>query len=227
MAALPFFLILSKNDRTGGRIIWMQWMSRRFLSILNCRVDVTGNVPAEGLVASNHLGYADILVIGSVCPALFVAKSDVKDWPVFGWLTRGAGTIFVSRDNPSEVPAQLRRMEKPLGEGIPVVLFPEGTSSGGESVLPLRSSLLEAAVRSGRPVTPVAVSYDLKGGGDVGQEIAYWGEAILLTHLLNLLSKPSFRAQLRFGETRDPMPNRKEESSRLHAEITHLLRSVT
>jgi lyso-ornithine lipid O-acyltransferase len=223
LAVLPFFLIRLGDVPIPGRIAWMQWMSRRFLSLLHCRVEVIGKIPSEGLVASNHLGYVDILVIGSVCPALFVAKGDVKDWPVFGWLTRNAGTIFVSRDRPAEVPAQLRRMEKPLQEGIPVVLFPEGTSSDGTKVLPFRSSLLECAVRSGKPVTPAAIAYDLHGHGHPGTEVAYWGDHTMLPHLLNLLAKKSFSARLSFGETRPPESDRKKEAARLHAEISTLL----
>jgi 1-acyl-sn-glycerol-3-phosphate acyltransferase len=225
MAALRWFLI-RKGGGESARIAWMQWMSRRFLSLLDCHVTVSGSIPAEGLVASNHLGYVDILVIGSLCPAIFVAKSDVNAWPVFGWLCRNAGTIFVSRDNPAEVPAQLATMERPLRERIPVVLFPEGTSSEGSTVLPFRSSLLEATVRSGRPVTPAAISYSLHGNGNPGQEIAYWGDHTLFPHLLNLLSKPGFEARIAFGHSRPPESDRKREATRLHGEVSGLLEQM-
>jgi 1-acyl-sn-glycerol-3-phosphate acyltransferase len=225
MAALPWFLMRA-GENVKGRIAWMQWMSRRFLALLHCRVTVSGAIPAEGLVACNHLGYVDILVIGSLCPAIFVAKSDVDSWPVFGWLSRNAGTIFVSRDNPAQVPVQLRNMERPLGEGVPVVLFPEGTSSDGSRVLPFRSSLLESAVRSGKPVTPAAIAYDLLCDGNPGQEIAYWGDHSLLPHLLNLLSKPGFEALVSFGSARCPESDRKIESTRLHGEVSVLMGSI-
>jgi 1-acyl-sn-glycerol-3-phosphate acyltransferase len=223
MTCLPWFFITAHGGRVTARIAWMQWMSRRFLALLHCRVTVTGDVPSEGLVAGNHLGYIDILVLGSLCPAVFVAKSNVASWPVFGWLSRNAGTIFVSRDNPTEVPAQLAMMERPLREGGLIVLFPEGTSSDGSHVLPFRSSLLESAVRSGKPITPVAISYSLHGHGDPGQEIAYWGDHTLLPHLLNLLSKPGFEASIAFGPARSPEADRKCEAARLHAEVWELL----
>ena len=222
MMALGCFLLRGRDERSA-RIAWMQWMSRRFLSLLHCRVELSGPVPATGLVAANHLGYVDILVLGSVCPAVFVAKSDVDAWPVFGWLARHAGTIFVSRDQPAEVPSQLRRMEEPLAQGHPVILFPEGTSSDGSRVLPFRSSLLESAVRSGRPVTPAAVAYDLHGEGSPGNEVAYWGGHTLVPHLVNLLSKKAFTARLAFGETRPTEADRKKEAARLHGEVTALL----
>lgn len=225
MVVLRWFLI-RQGGGESARISWMQWMSRRFLALLHARVTVSGSIPVEGLVASNHLSYVDILVIGSLCPAVFVAKSDVNAWPVFGWLCRNAGTIFVSRDNPAEVPAQLATMERPLREGIPVVLFPEGTSSEGSTVLPLRSSLLESAVRSGKPVTPTAISYSLHGNGNPGQEIAYWGEHTLFPHLLNLLSKTGFEARIAFGHSRPPESDRKREATRLYGEVSELLKQM-
>ena len=225
MVSLAWFLMSGRGTARDARIAWMQWMSRRFLSLLRCKVSVTGVVPSCGLIACNHLGYVDILVIGSVCPAIFVAKSDVAGWPLFGWLSRNAGTIFVSRESPSEVPAQLRQMEGPLHVGVPVVLFPEGTSSDGTRVLPFRSSLLEAAVHSGLAVTPASVGYDLSGDGDVGQEIAYWGDHTLLPHLVNLLSKHSFAARLHFGAPRRPSADRKIEAKILHQEVSAIHRS--
>jgi 1-acyl-sn-glycerol-3-phosphate acyltransferase len=225
MAALAWFLVRA-GDIEKGRIAWMQWMSRRFLALLHCRVTVSGDLPTGGLIAANHLGYVDILVLGSFCPAIFVAKSDVDSWPVFGWLSRNAGTIFVSRDNPAEVPAQLATMERPLREGVPIVLFPEGTSSDGSRVLPFRSSLLESAVRSGKPITPVAISYSLHGHGDPGQEIAYWGDHTLFPHLLNLLSKSGFEARIAFGQSRHPESDRKREAIRLHGEVSGLLEQM-
>lgn len=218
--SLTWFLVSGRGREAEARIGWMQWMSRRFLALLHCDVMVSGAVPSSGLIASNHLSYVDILVIGSVCPAVFVAKSDVAGWPVFGWLSRNAGTIFVSRDTPTYVPAQLAKIEKPLRAGIPVVLFPEGTSSDGSGVLPFRSSLLEAAVSSGSTITPASIAYTLQVGGDPGTEIAYWGDHTLLPHLVNLLSKPSFTAQLHFATSRKPSADRKIEAKLLHQEVS-------
>jgi len=226
MTCLPWFFVMARGVRVTARIAWMQWMSRRFLSVLHCKVSLSGIVPSQGLIACNHLGYVDILVIGSVCPAIFVAKSDVKSWPIFGWLASRAGTIFVSRDDRAEVATQLKEMEIPLRNGHPVVLFPEGTSSDGSSVLPFRSSLFQSVIATGKPITPTTIGYDLGVEGSVGSEIAYWGDLILLPHLLNLLSKKIFVARLVFGPTRKPMPDRKQEATLLHAEVLALHQSI-
>ncbi len=225
MVALTWFLKRGDGNSVNSRIAWMQWMSRRFLALLHCDASVSGAIPTSGLIACNHLGYVDILVIGSVCPAIFVAKSDVEGWPVFGWLASRAGTIFVSRTEPAKVAAQLCAMERPLRGGHPVVLFPEGTSSDGSSVLPFRSSLFESVLSTGCPITPASIRYDLLGEGDVGQEVAYWGEHSLIPHLTNLLSKKAFTANLSFGSTRSPMPDRKSEARQLHQEVLEIHRS--
>ena len=227
MVSLAWFLKSERGGETDARTAWMQWMSRRFLALLHCEVKVVGKVPESGLIACNHLGYVDILVIGSVSPAVFVAKSDVREWPIFGWLTSRAGTIFVSRNAPAQVASQLREMQQPLKEGRPVVLFPEGTSSDGSTVLPLRSSLFESVIATVSPITPAAIGYDLGGQGSVGAEVAYWGDHVLLPHLLNLLSKESFAAHLAFGTTRSPMPDRKQEAAVLRDEILALHRTLS
>ena len=227
MVALAWFLRRHDRNPVNSRIAWMQWMSRRFLALLHCNVSVSGDVPKSGLIACNHLGYVDILVIGSLCPAIFVAKNDVKEWPIFGWLASRAGTIFVSRNEPAKVATQLREMERPLREGYPVVLFPEGTSSDGSSVLPFRSSLLESVLITECSITPAVISYELMGEGDVGREVAYWGDHRLIPHLGNLLSKSAFTANLSFGSTRSPMPDRKSEAKQLHHEVLEIHRSLS
>jgi len=226
MVALAWFLRTGNHGKTAARIAWMQWMSRRFLAVLHVQVTITGEIPREGLIACNHLGYVDILVLGSVCPAIFVAKSDVRAWPIFGWLASRAGTIFVSRDAPAKVAAQLREMEHPLREGRPVILFPEGTSSDGSQVLAFRSSLLESAILTGSPFTAAAIGYDLQGEGSVGTEVAYWGDLVLVPHLINLLSKTSLKARLSFGQARNPQHDRKQEARLLHEEVCLLHRNL-
>jgi len=226
MVALAWFLRRHDRNPVNSRIAWMQWMSRRFLALIHCNVSVSGDVPKSGLIACNHLGYVDILVIGSLCPAIFVAKNDVKEWPIFGWLASRAGTIFVSRNEPAKVATQLREMERPLREGYPVVLFPEGTSSDGSSVLPFRSSLFESVLITECSITPAVISYELMGEGDVGREVAYWGDHRLIPHLGNLLSKSAFTANLSFGSTRSPMPDRKSEARQLHHEVLEIHRSL-
>ena len=225
MVSLTWFLMTARASEAEARIAWMQWMSCRLLSVLNCKVTLVGGIPLSGLIACNHLGYVDILVIGSVCPAIFVAKSDVQKWPVFGWLAAQAGSIFVSRNEPTKIASQLREIELPLRAGHPVVLFPEGTSSDGTSVLPFRSSLFESAISTGSSITPTAIAYH-HVGVDFGSEVAYWGDLVLVPHLLNLLAKESFTASLSFGSPRALLTDRKNEVKFLHQQVSQIHQSL-
>jgi 1-acyl-sn-glycerol-3-phosphate acyltransferase len=204
------------------RAEWMQWMSGRFLAMLGCKVHVTGQIPRRGLVASNHLGYVDILVIGSVCPCVFVAKSDVRGWPVFGLLARLAGTVFVRRKAPADAARQVQTLGSVLRGGHPMVLFPEGTSSGGESVLPFRSSLLQAAIANDLVMIPAAIHYRVDQPALVERDIALWGDMKLPVHLWNLLGIRSFEALLAFGEPLSPNSDRKEACRQLHQAVENI-----
>ena len=228
---LAGFFRYHKSRRPDGRdalrekLAWMQGMSRSFLRLLDCEARVTGVVPRQGLIVSNHLSYVDILVIGSVCPAVFVAKSEVRRWPIFGWLSEMAGAIFIERGRSRTVRDQLAEIIRPLAAGVPVVLFPEGTSSDGSRVLPFYSSLLEAARLAESPVTPCAIRYELDDAGCVSREVCYWGDMVFGGHLFKLLSKRSLRAEVSFGPPRPLVSDRKSEAARFQAEVAGLLGS--
>src|SRR5437764_10384856 len=130
-----------------ARASWLQFATRRFLRIFRATVQTSGPMPSNGLLVCNHLSYMDILVLSSLTPAVFVAKREVKSWPVFGWFARLAGTLFVDCERRTQVGKVTNQIESVLNEGVLTILFPEGTSSGGETVLPFKSSLLEPATR--------------------------------------------------------------------------------
>src|SRR5258708_15386051 len=131
----------------AARTRWLQGVCRRALRVFQVNLRVTGPIPSSGLLACNHLSYLDILVLGATTPCVFVSKCEVRRWPVFGWFASLAGTLFLRREKRSDVARMTREMRRVLDEGQLVVLFPEGTSSDGSSVLPFKSSLLEPAIR--------------------------------------------------------------------------------
>jgi len=108
-----------------------------------------------------------------------------------------------------------------LGAGVLVVLFPEGTSSGGESVLPFKSSLLEPATRQSHSLTAGHLRYDLRDG-NASEEVCYWKDMTLLPDLINLLSKAAVRASVRFTRIGRGNTNRKELARQLHSEVLRL-----
>ncbi len=208
-------------NQRAARAAWMHRAARRHLQIFNCFPEVSGPVPKSGLLVSNHLGYLDILAISSVTPAAFVSKAEVRGWPIFGWLAKIGGTIFVQREHRLQVGAANIEIQAALAEGALVVVFPEGTSSNGETVLPFRASLLEPALRGGYEISIACLRYELVDG-DAKQEVCYWGDHTFFPHLLNLLGKRQIRATLRFEPFRRTTDDRKELAKELHAAVVEL-----
>ncbi|HLP77049.1 MAG TPA: lysophospholipid acyltransferase family protein, partial [Candidatus Paceibacterota bacterium] len=207
--------------RFAARGAWLQYASGRLLRIFRAHIHVDGEIPKHGLLVSNHLGYVDILVLASLTPAVFVAKREVKSWPVFGWFAQLAGTVFVHRERRAQTVEATQEIEAVLGDSVLVILFPEGTSSDGKTVLPFKSSLLEPAVKQSPEIFAGWIHYELDDG-DPSEDVCYWGDMTLVPHLINLLSKHSVRAIVRFAPLREAPSDRKELARRLHAEVMRL-----
>lgn len=205
----------------ASRAVWLQCLCRRMLRVFGVALDVSGAIPARGLLVSNHLSYVDILVIGACAPAVFVAKREVRHWPVFGWFARLAGTVFVDRESRGRVGQAAEEVGTALKSGALVVLFPEGTSSDGRSVLPFKSSLLEPAAHRAHPLATALIQYELPDG-DVGEEVCYWKDMTLVPHLVNLLSKRGLRAAIRFTQSAAGSSDRKQIARQLHSEMLQM-----
>lgn len=209
------------------RSLWQQRWARGFSRIVGLRVHHHGTPPAAGMIVSNHLSYLDILAYGALVPCVFVAKKEVASWPALGLLARMAGTIFVDRTRRTKVGDANLRITEALQAGNIVILFAEGTSSDGRTVLPFRSALLEPAALSHCTVVPAAIRYHLEDGS-VPDEVCYWRDMTLLPHLLNLFSKDSVRADVAFGtgETGSLNASRKAITRELRARVSELHSSL-
>jgi lyso-ornithine lipid O-acyltransferase len=203
------------------RAAWLQHTSRRLLGIFKPEIKIRGTIPKSGLLVSNHLSYVDILIIASITPAIFVAKREVKGWLVFGFFARLAGTVFVDRERRTRVGRTTTEIETALDESALVVLFPEGTSSNGETVLPFKSSLLEPATRRQHALFASHIHYEIEDG-DVSEEVCYWRNTSLFMHIINLLGKKTIKAEVRFTQLREGSTDRKELAKQLHSEILRL-----
>lgn len=203
---------------------WLQWCSRRTLRVFSVPTEARGALPPAGLLVSNHLSYLDILVLVSLTPAVFVSKSEVKNWPVFGWFARLAGTLFVDRTRRSDVTRMNAQIEQSLTTGNVVVLFPEGTSWNGQEVLPFKSSLLEPIVGSGFPLTAGGIQYSI-ADGSVADDVCYWGDMTFFPHFLKLMTKRQIRARVTFAPIPLPASNRKDLALQLHAAVAQLASS--
>jgi 1-acyl-sn-glycerol-3-phosphate acyltransferase len=211
----------SKKSGLAGRALWLHRASRRILRIFKLEPQVTGPVPSSGLLVSNHLSYLDVLVLMAIMPAIFVAKYEIRYWPVIGQLAMLAGTLFIDRERRSDVRQLTEEIRTVLNQGTLVILFPEGTSTNGQGVLPFKSSLLEPAVRQTHPITVGCIGYALDDG-DVSEDICYWGNVTFFPHMLNLLSKRAVRAFVRFARFERSRTDRKELAQQLRLEVLKL-----
>ncbi len=218
-----FFTVVlaSAKNKRALRAEWLHRSSLSHLRIFNCTTTVSGPVPKNGLLVSNHLSYLDILVLCAVTPAVFVSKSEVRQWPLFGWLAARAGTVFIERERRTHVGAVNREIESALADGVLVVVFPEGTSTNGSEILPFRSSLLEPVAAGAHTIAIGYVHYELDDG-DAGNEVCYWGDHTFFPHLLNLLGKRRVRATVRFGTFQRTTDDRKELAKQLREAVLRL-----
>lgn len=223
-ASLDFIFRLwlpGKTSSVQARAEWMQFWSLRFLRALRVQVHYRGNPPARGILVANHLSYIDVLVLGSIRPLVFLSKAEVRSWPLLGFLTRFAGTLYIKRDQKSEVVRLGGELAPVVETGMVVVLFLEGTSSDGQTVLPFRSSLLAPAAERGWPATGAWLHYDLPGGS-VADEVCYWRDMTFGPHFLNLLSKKNIQAFVSFGSPVSEGLDRKEMARALHEQVCRL-----
>ncbi len=217
---------LGRSGRGGDPAACAAWLRIYGANSLRCAgiaCHAPGPPPSRGMIVSNHLSYLDIAVLASTGPMVFVSKAEVASWPFLGSLARCGGTLFLKRGQRSHV-AEIAAAFRPIIEaGTVVTLFPEGTSSGGDRVLPFRPSLLEPAAANGWPVTPAWVTYDIDPGeGTLGDDVAYWRDMTFAPHFLNLLAKRSVRARVYFGPPLVGITDRKELARRLHEGVCAL-----
>jgi 1-acyl-sn-glycerol-3-phosphate acyltransferase len=198
--ALRFWLIRVRGPLSlEQRALWLQSASRGVLASLGIHTRVEGRIPTQGLVVSNHLSYLDIVILSAAMPCFFVSKVEVKRWPFFGQAASAGGTIFLDRSSRSSANRVAAQITERLTSSMPVLLFPEGTSTDGREFLPFRSRLFLPAVQAQAPITAAAVRYVLEEGAQE-RDLCWYGDAPFLPHLWKVLGSSGFSAQIRFGQ---------------------------
>jgi len=171
--------------------------SRRLLAICNVRVESAPGAPAleHALFVANHISWLDIFVLNSLHPCRFVAKAEIRSWPVLGWLASAAGTVFIARGNRRELRHIFKGIVSVLEQGERVAFFPEGTVGQQGSVLPFHANLFEAAIDAKVALQPCALAYlDANGGWHRG--VDYMGEVTFVDSLLTILKGAPVRARV-------------------------------
>lgn len=182
------------------RALWLQASCRSLLACLEIESRIIGDPPARGLVVANHLSYLDIVVLAAAMPCFFVAKSEIAGWPVFGKAARAGGTIFLVRTSRASANNVAREIERRLQLPIPVLLFPEGTSTDGTRVLRFHSRLIDPAVDASAPITAAALRYSASGVEE--RELCWYDEVPFVRHVWKTLGREGLRAEVRFGPPR-------------------------
>lgn len=181
-------------------VIIRQW-SLDCLRILNVHVRIKGDAPPSEttsvLFIANHVSWLDILALNAIKRVRFVAKSEVREWPVVGWLAARTGTLFLKRDRPFQLIRLNRSLQAALKQGQCVALFPEGTTSDGRTVLHFHSGLLESAVASHSLIWPVALHYRGSDGRPAAS-VAFVGDLTLIESLWRVMTQPVVHVNLHF-----------------------------
>ena len=194
--------------------------SRRLLEALGIELRISG-ATAEGLLVANHISFLDIFVINAVAPAAFVAKDDVRGWPLIGWLAARTDTIFLERGSRAAAQHARARLVEELRAGHHVAVFPEGTTTIGDRVLPFHGALFQAAIDAGTPVTPLALRY--RGRDGRRSEAPAYVDAITLWQCLRAIAtSDGLVARI---EVLTPMPplvaDRRHLAAHAHRAIAH------
>lgn len=186
------------------RADWLHRFCARAMRGLGIEICVVGKFPESGAVISNHLSYLDIVVFAATRPCVFVSKAEIARWPVVGWMTTMSGTVYVERGHGGSAMRARRGMQAALDAGLPVVFFPEGTTSNGSRLLKFHSGLLAQVLDGGSTVTAAYLRYSLveKNGPDVSvaEDVCYWGDRHMLAHVFKVLGLRGVRAEVRFAE---------------------------
>ena len=188
-----------------------------------CSVTVTseGPPPPPGsLVVSNHLGYLDIPVLSSLVPMVFVAKAGLRRWPFWGFAATTGGTIFVRRSTKRDVLRVRREMGDAQGRGSSVIVFPEATSTAGDTILPLKAALLADAAAQETPVYWLTVSYRTPPGSHAARDrVCWWGDIGFVPHVLGLFALKRIHCRVRFGDA----PVRSGDRKAMAVELRHAM----
>ena len=173
--------------------------SKRFLQLLGVAVKVNGEPLQKGplMVVINHVSWLDILVMLAAQPVCFVSKSEVRHWPIIGWLATNVGTLYIERTKARDALRVIHQIAESLKAGHLIGIFPEGTTSDGKSLLPFHANLMQAAIASGSPVQPVALRF-LEANGSLSMSPTYINDDTLLSSVWRMLRANPVTAQLDF-----------------------------
>ena len=225
-AAFLLRFLYPRADAARRRELGSRW-SQDLLAILAIRLECEGDPPAAhetgALIAANHVSWIDVFAIGAVRHTRFVAKSEIRDWPVAGMIAERAGTLFVHRARRHDTGRIANHVKDALAAGDSVGLFPEGTTTEGDRLLKFHSSLFEPAVAHGARVHPVALRY-LHPDGTPCRAAAFVGELTFAQSLGLVIRTREMVVSVSFAPPVEPAGrNRREVAGETQRRIATML----
>ncbi len=202
---LPVQALLHVFQKPLSKVIPMIY-HKIILKLLSIKIVVKGSFGGDGsLIVSNHASWIDILIVSSIIKTSFVSKSEVSRWPLISWLAKLQRTIFINRDNNKQLAETANEIQDRISNNQNVVLFPEGTSSDGNRVLPFKSSifiLCELSEISKFNIQPISIAYTKYNGLSMTRIermlIAWYGDMDLLSHIYAIIRAGSFEVEVTF-----------------------------
>ena len=187
------------NDEQQAR--YVEVWARGMLAIMGIEVRVKGH-PAQGpvLMAANHISWLDILVMHAACHCRFVAKSEIRSWPLLGVLTTGGGSLYIERSSNRDAMRVVHQMAEALQQGQVLAVFPEGVTGDGITVQPFHANLLQAAISAEVPIQPIALQFIDAHTHTISLAPCYRDDDTLVSSLWRTLCAPPLLAQVRYGD---------------------------
>lgn len=189
---------LSAEQREMRVQVW----SLQFLALWDIHLKVLGQPVLNGpaLIVANHISWLDISVIHAARHCRFVAKSDIRQWPLIGTLATGSGSLYIERTNRKDALRMVKDMADAMKDGDVVAVFPEGTTSDGRDILPFHANLLQSAILAQAPVQPMSLKFIDAATGETSFAPCYIGDDTLIGSIWRTLTSSRIIAVVHFGE---------------------------
>lgn len=207
----------------------MKHWANGLLNTLNIKLLCRGKLPTTEqqrvMFAANHISWLDVCLLMAACPTRFVAKIEISSWPVLGFLSRNAGTLFIERAKRSDTRRINKDISDALTTGDRVTVFPEGTTCDGTILQHFHASLLQSALTTGTLLYPVAIRYR-NVTGEISREAAYMNSSLVFS-LQQILSQTRIDAELTFTDPINTQGKNRRELARLSEHAIANTLSVT
>lgn len=227
LAAAVILRALFPRASSARKRALVQWWSAKLMRIVGVEVrpegEPQGETEAGAMIAANHVSWLDIFVVSSVRPTRFIAKSEIRDWPIAGWIVERSGTLFIRRERRRDTARINELVRAALAEGDRVGLFPEGFTTEGDRLLAFHSSLFEPAVANSAHVHPCAIRYEHADGSRC-RAIAYVGETSFMESLGLVIRNRGVVARIGFAPVVETAGRgRREVAAEAQAAVATLL----